>query len=104
VSHTTKARLGTVFIHDGGYTDSDIEVIPVSFPERVPTEDGSICFSVAIPFEDMRQLVFGYLRDRKIGQLEQEIGKFPSDSEDLTRTIRWYEEISDDELEAELLQ
>jgi hypothetical protein len=82
VSHTTRAALGTVFHHDGDYS-GDVTVIPVSFPERVPTPDGSICFSVDIPFEDMRELVFGYLRARR---------------------IEWLEQAGDDELEAELLQ
>jgi hypothetical protein len=82
VSHTTKAALGTVFHHNGDYSD-DVTVIPVSFPEPVPTPDGSILFSVDIPFADLRELVFAYLRDRRIEQLEQ---------------------ASDDELEAELLR
>ena len=81
MSHTTKARLGTVFIHDGGYT-GDVTVIPVSFPERVQTPDGSIQFSVDIPFEDMRELVYARLRSRR---------------------VEWLEQASDDELEAELL-
>jgi hypothetical protein len=82
VNHTTQGALGTVFHHNGDYS-GDVTVIPVSFPERRDGPDGAISFSVDIPFEDLRQLVLGYLRDRRIEHLEQ---------------------ISDDELEAELLR
>ena len=70
MSHTTKAGSGTVFIHNGDYS-GDVTVIPASFPERVSAPDGSITFSVDIPFADLRELVFAYLRDRKTEQIEQ---------------------------------
>ena len=70
MSHTTKAGGGTVFIHNGDYS-GDVTVIPVSFPEQVSAADGSIKFSVDIPFTDLRELVFAYLRDREIEQVEQ---------------------------------
>lgn len=62
MSHTTRAALGTVFHHNGDYS-GDVTVVPVSFPERVDSADGSIHFSVDIPFAD--------LRDRRIEQLER---------------------------------
>lgn len=70
MSHTTRAALGTVFHHNGDYS-GDVTVVPVSFPERVDSADGSIHFSVDIPFADLRELVFAYLRDRRIEQLER---------------------------------
>lgn len=81
MSHTTKAALGTVFFHNGDYS-GDVTVIPVSFPEQAGSSDGNLHFSVDIPFADMRELVFAYLRARQTEQLEQ---------------------ASDDELEARLL-
>ena len=68
MSHTTKAACGTVFIHSADFS-GDVTVIPVSFPERASTPDGSIQFSVDIPFADLRELVFAYRRDRKIEQV-----------------------------------
>jgi len=72
MSHTTKAALGTVFIHDGGYT-GDVRVLPrgLSYPHA----------EVVVPFADLRELVFAYLRSRR---------------------IEWLEQAGDDELEARL--
>ena len=70
MSHATKAGLGTVFIHDGGY-DGDVDVISVSWPEKITQPDGTERWSVSVPFADLREFVFAYLRQRKIDQLEQ---------------------------------
>lgn len=69
VSHTTKADGGTTFIHNGDYSGA--------VTIRRPGGNEAL-----VPFTDLRELVFGYLRARKIEQLEQ---------------------ASDDELEALLL-
>jgi hypothetical protein len=82
MSHTTKAALCTVFIHNGDYS-GDVTVISVSFPEQLPASDGSITFGVDVPFADLRELVFGYLRNRR---------------------IEWLEQASDGELEGRMLQ
>jgi hypothetical protein len=94
VSHTTRGELGTIFHHNGGY-DGDTEIVPVSYPERHDEPDGSIWFSVDVPFGDLRQLVSGYLRLRWIERLEDRTGT----REEITRV----EALTDDELEAELL-
>jgi hypothetical protein len=61
VSHTTKAAHGTTFIHDGGYSGNVQIVVPAPLmPARIE-----------VPFADLRELVFGYLRGRRIERSEQ---------------------------------
>ena len=64
MSHTIKADLGTLFIHNGDYSE-DVDVISVSWPDKITDPDGSERWSISVPFADMRQLVFAYLRDRQ---------------------------------------
>jgi len=73
MSHTTRAAGGTVFTHNGDYS-GDVGVTVYTAPEELT--DGSpfehrAAWRVAVPFADLRELVFAYLRDRKSEWLEQ---------------------------------
>jgi hypothetical protein len=63
VSHTTHGPEGTVFHHNGDYSGGVVIKI------NAPTGGGGR--GIEVPFADVRALVFGYLRARKIEQLEQ---------------------------------
>jgi len=58
VSHTTDTSQGTVFIHNGDYSGP----VTVHRPGRPEVE---------VPFADLREFVFGYLRQRMTEEIEQ---------------------------------
>jgi hypothetical protein len=58
MSHTTSGDLGTTFIHNGDYS-GNVTVHRLGQPR------------IEVPFADLRELVFGYLRRRMIEGLEQ---------------------------------
>ena len=73
MSHTTRAALGTVFIHNGGY-DGDVGITVYAAPEELtdgPPFEHRVAWRVSVPFADLRELVFGYLKDRQVERLEQ---------------------------------
>jgi hypothetical protein len=53
MSHTTRADLGTTFVHNGDYSGT----VTVHRPGQPEIE---------VPFADLRQFVLGYLRGRMI--------------------------------------
>lgn len=57
MSHTTDTSAGTVFIHNGDYSGS-VTVHRPGQPE------------IKVPFADLREFVFGYLRAKMIAGLE----------------------------------
>jgi hypothetical protein len=57
MSHTTRADLGTTFVHNGDYSGT-VTVHRPCQPE------------INVPFADLRQFVLGYLRGRMISDLE----------------------------------
>jgi hypothetical protein len=70
--HSTKIN-GTRFFHNGDFSgEVKIQVQP-SQVERTdwPEEVGGSVVEVEIPFDDLRGLVFQYLRRRQISALEQ---------------------------------
>lgn len=69
MSHTTEAALGTTFIHNVDFS-GDVDVISVSWPD-IGRPDGTTVWSVAVPFEDLRELVFAYLRARRTERAER---------------------------------
>lgn len=60
MSHTTGASDGTTFIHNGDYSG----FVTIHSPRQPGVE-------LEVPFTDLRELVFGYLRMRMTEQLEQ---------------------------------
>jgi|HubBroStandDraft_3_1064219.scaffolds.fasta_scaffold914781_2 hypothetical protein len=70
MSHTYNAAGGTRFFHDGDF-GGDISVIVRAMPRSVPGADGSVLWEVPVPFADLRELVFAYLRWRRIEFAEQ---------------------------------
>ena len=73
MSHTYRAHGGTLFHHDGGFTGGDVAITVYVKPEELsvaPSERGP-AWRIEVPFSDLRELVFAYLRMRKIEQLEQ---------------------------------
>jgi hypothetical protein len=70
MSHTTRAAGGTVFTHNGDYS-GDVGIVVRLEPRMFATPEGPTAWDVRIPFADLRELVFAYLRDRKSEWLEQ---------------------------------
>jgi hypothetical protein len=73
--HTTKGPGGTVFHHNGDYSGD----VVIQFD--APTESGKgsymqspdgdlVNWRIEVPFADVRALVLGYLRDKRISELE----------------------------------
>jgi hypothetical protein len=60
VSHTTRAAQGTTFVHNGGYSGF-VRITPRGQPNA----------EVTVPFADLRELVFDYLRGLRTERLEQ---------------------------------
>jgi hypothetical protein len=60
MSHTTTAARGTTFIHDGDY-GGFVRIKPRGQPNA----------EVMVPFADLRELVFAYLRARRTERAEQ---------------------------------
>jgi hypothetical protein len=61
MTHTTKAAQGTTFLHNGDYS-GDVQIM------RGHISQGAI---LAVPFADLRELVFDYLRGLRIERVEQ---------------------------------
>jgi hypothetical protein len=68
--HTHKSGQGTVFLHNGDYS-GDVNIISRSQPETYTRSDGKPAWGIQVPFADLRELVFAYLRDRQADWLEQ---------------------------------
>lgn len=76
MSHTTKAAGGTVFTHNGDYS-GEVGITVYAPPEELtdgPPFEHRAAWRVTVPFEDLRALVLGYLRDKRISKLEQAEG------------------------------
>ena len=67
--HTTEGPEGTVFQHNGDY-GGEVDIIVRAEPAQFGTPEGSPAWAVSIPFADVRSLVLGYLRDKRIAELE----------------------------------
>jgi hypothetical protein len=59
MSHTTRAGQGTLFIYNGDYS-GDVTI-------HAPDGQGE----TEVPFADLRELIFGYLRAQRIERAEQ---------------------------------
>lgn len=68
--HTHRADGGTVFHHNGDYSGELVITVPVA-AEPIQGPFGGTVWRVEVPFADVRELVFAYLRARKIEQIEQ---------------------------------
>jgi hypothetical protein len=68
--HTTKANLGSTFIHNGDYSGDLIISVPADKVKEVPDPTGA-WVHINLPFEDIKQLVADYVRERTITALEQ---------------------------------
>jgi len=69
VSHTTKASGGTTFFHDGGYNGA-VQIVVRGTPGEVTDSAGIKWGELTVPFADLRELVFGYLRLKMTTALE----------------------------------
>lgn len=70
MSHTYRAGGGTLFHHDGDF-GGDVKITVPAEPVEMVTAEGGTAWMTVVPFADLRELVFAYLRARKIEQLEQ---------------------------------
>jgi hypothetical protein len=73
--HTTKGPEGTVFNHNGDYSgDVVIKIDAATGSDKgsyTQSPDGEMVqWRIEVPFADVRALVLGYLRDKRIGELE----------------------------------
>jgi hypothetical protein len=69
VSHTTKGSGGTTFFHNGDY-DGDVHILVRGIPGVVTDSAGIKWGELTVPFADLRELVFGYLRLKMTTALE----------------------------------
>jgi hypothetical protein len=69
MSHTYNAQGGTRFFHDGDFGGT-VSVIVPAMPRSVSGAAGS-AWEVQVPFADLRELVFAYLRGRQAEFAEQ---------------------------------
>lgn len=72
MSHTYEAGEGTRFIHNGDFSGDISLVVPEPAAHLHDAEGGyPAAWEVRVPFADLRELVFQYLRQRRVSFAEE---------------------------------
>ena len=70
---TTKTQNGDLFHHYSSYIGEVSIIVKPQFVEKIDEGVGGGYHEITIEFDSLRELVFNYLRDKKISELENTV-------------------------------